>query len=96
MYRTLSRSHHVRHWRNILVQDTETSPGVDLVVGRYPLVFVEEVKEKLGAIFFASSDQFFHEVNKIGTLLPFSDKSIGSRRIATSVLDDKDYPYKST
>ena len=77
-------------------KNTETSPDLNLVLGRYPLVFVEEVKEKLGAVFFASSDQFFDEVNEIGTLLPFSNKSIGGRRIATGVLDNKDHPSTST
>jgi len=67
-----------------------------LVLGRYPFSFVEEVRQKLKGSFFASADLVFEEVNESGTLLPFSDKSVGHRRIAVDPSHAEDHPSVAT
>lgn len=44
----------------------------ELVLGRYPLAFVEEMRQKLGAAFFATVDHSTGAFTDHATLLPFS------------------------
>ena len=66
------------------------------VLGRYPLTFVQELRNKLGGNFFATADTFFTEVNEMGTLLPFSNKSTAHRRVMTNLFGTEDHPAVET
>ena len=66
------------------------------VLGKYPLAFVQELRKKLGGKFFATADTFFTEVNSMGTLLPFSDKSTAHRRVMTNPFGTEDHPAVET
>lgn len=74
------------------------SPESDLVLTRYPIAFVQEARQKLRGGFFGSADLVYEEVNSTGTLLPFSDKSVGQRRIASdsSLAGSEDHPSVAT
>lgn len=74
------------------------SPESDLVLTRYPIAFVQEARQKLRGGFFGSADLVYEEVNSTGTLLPFSDKSVGQRRIASdsSLGGSEDHPSVAT
>ena len=68
----------------------------DLVLGKYPLSFVREVRNKLKGQFFATADTTFEESNKSGMLLPFSDTSTGSRRAVVNPFGAEDHPAVET
>jgi hypothetical protein len=68
----------------------------DSVLRRYPFAFVEELRQKLKGQFFSSADLLFREVNAFGTLLPFSEKSISSRKVTSGPLDLDDHPSVAT
>ena len=74
----------------------KTSEGDADVLGKYPLAFVQELRNKLGGKFFATADTFFTEVNEMGTLLPFSDKSTAHRRVMTNPFGTEDHPAVET
>ncbi|MCJ1387456.1 hypothetical protein MMC18_000299 [Xylographa bjoerkii] len=63
-----------------------------LLLEKYPLAFVQEVREKLGGQFFAAADTLYEEVNELGTLLPFSGKSAAHRRVAANPVRSEDHP----
>lgn len=55
------------------LDDISDEPGNrELVLGRYPLAFVEEVRRKTGAAFFATVDHSPIAFTEKGSLLPFS------------------------
>ena len=67
-----------------------------MVLGKYPLAFVREVRNKLKGQFFATADTYYEESNRVGTLLPFSDKSAANRRVVVNPFDAEDHPAVET
>ena len=65
------------------------------VLGKYPLPFVQELRNKLRGNFFATADTFFTEANDAGTLLPFSEKSASHRRVMAA-MGTEDHPAVET
>ena len=66
------------------------------VLGKYHLAFVQELRNKLRGSFFATADTFSTEVNAMGTLLPFSEKSTAHRRVMANSLGTEDHPAVET
>ncbi|KAF2250759.1 hypothetical protein BU26DRAFT_549449 [Trematosphaeria pertusa] len=81
-----------RDWFN----DDDPGGGESLMAGRYPFSFVNEVRQKLGAIFFAWADTDYEEVSATGTMLPFSESSFASRRALGTLLNPTDHPSVAT
>lgn len=69
------------------LEDTSDDPGNrQLVLGRYPLAFIQEVQSKMGAVFFATVDYSPLNLTDHATLMPFSSEPRDARMHARSIL----------
>lgn len=69
------------------LEDTSDDPGNrQLVLGRYPLAFVQEVQSKMGAVFFATVDHSPLNLTDHATLMPFSSEPRDARMHARTIL----------
>jgi hypothetical protein len=73
--------------RDWFINSTSQDPvGDDLMLGRYPFAFVQEARQKMKGLFFATVDQSPYGFSSSGTLLPFSRENKDGTMQSRSIL----------